>query len=393
MNLILGDCLEKLKDLEDNSIDSIVTDPPYGISFMNKKWDYNVPTVDVWKECLRVLKPGGHLLSFAGTRTQHRMCVNIEDAGFEIRDMIAWVYGSGFPKSHNISKAIDKSAGVKRKIIGPKINVDGSKSRKTAKLTNAGKNISGMKDGGNLETEPATDEAKYWNGWGTALKPAFEPITVARKPLSEKTIVKNVLKHGTGGINIDECRVEFSKNDDPRIGKDYHHNAKAGLENGSNKDNKSGEKQQLHNPQGRFPANFIHDGSEEVKEVFPITKSGAMKHKVEAYGGDSNTGFLRGTSGPHNQHGDSGSASRFFYCAKTTKKDRTNEGTVENKHPTVKPTDLMCYLVRLVTPKGGTVLDPFMGSGSTGKACNIEGFNFIGIEMEEDSYNIAKERI
>ena len=268
--LLHGDCRERLRSLHDNSIDAIVTDPPYGLAFMGKKWDYDVPSADIWRECLRVLKPGGHLLAFAGTRTQHRMACNIEDAGFDIRDMIAWITNKTFPKSLNVSKAIDKAEVIAH--LG--------------------------------------DAARQWDGWGTALKPAMEPITVARKPLCG-TVAENVLRHGTGGINVDGCRV--------------------------------GE---------RWPANLIHDGSDEV------------------------VGLL-------------GSAARFFYCAKASKRDR-GEG---NRHPTVKPTDLMRYLCRLVTPPGGTVLDPFMGSGSTGKAAMLEGFRFIGIEREAEYVEIAKARI
>ena len=332
---MLGDCVEQMKAIASDSIDSIVTDPPYGISFMSKKWDCNVPSVAVWQECLRVLKPGGHLLAFAGTRTQHRMAVNIEDAGFEIRDMMAWVYGSGFPKSHNISKALDKAAGAEREVTGSRTADD----IRGGNMHAANRGVSHTIE---LRDKPATPEAQQWEGWGTALKPALEPITVARKPLSENTVAANVLKHGTGGINIDESRI-------------------------------GGE--------GRFPANLIHDGGDEVVDVLK-------------------------------------DAARFFYCPKASKKDReeglegfeekksgamagkeyredrpTNHPFRKNNHPTVKPTELMRYLVRLVTPKGGTVLDPFMGSGSTGKAAVSDGFDFVGIEIDPDYLAIAKERI
>lgn len=309
----LGNCLEVLKGIPDNSVDSIVTDPPYGLSFMGKKWDYDVPEQAIWEECLRVLKPGGHLLAFAGTRTQHRMAVRIEDAGFEIRDMIAWVYGSGFPKSLDVSKAIDKAAGAVREVIG-KAQWSNSAAHfvpgedHTARVT--------------LDiTAPATDAARKWEGWGTALKPALEPITVARKPF-KGAVADNVLTHSTGALNIDGCRIE------------------------------GGSKCDGITTSGRWPANLIHDGSAEVDDSI-------------------------------------GSASRFFYCAKTSRKDR-GEG---NNHPTVKPTDLMAYLCRLVTPPGGVVLDPFMGSGSTGKAAVREGFRFIGIEMDADYLAIAEARI
>lgn len=302
--LHLGDCLEVLKTMPDNSVDAVVCDPPYGLSFMGRKWDYDVPEVAVWAECLRVLKPGGHLLAFAGTRTQHRMAVRIEDAGFEIRDMIAWVYGSGFPKHQS------------------------------------------------------------------ALKPALEPITMARKPAKVATL-----------LNIDACRVESER--------------PTGWSGGGSKLYEGGlsrERGEARPVEGRYPANLIHDGSGEVLANFP----------------DSN--------------GVGGSAARFFYCAKANRRDR-NEGCEArpqrvggmvsntsgqhitrrdegyepkpqgNHHPTVKPTDLMAYLCRLVTPPGGVVLDPFMGSGSTGKAAMREGFRFIGIEREAEYLEIARARI
>ena len=350
MRLLLGDCLDKLKDLDDNSVDSIVTDPPYGLSFMGKKWDYDVPSVEIWEECMRVLKPGGHVLSFAGSRTYHRMAVRIEDAGFEIRDQIMWIYGSGFPKSMNIGHKIDD-----------------------------------MK------------------GWGTALKPAHEPIVMARKPLAENTVAQNVLEWGTGGINIDGCRVEFVSDADraESTGKNQH--ADFGSTMGTNEiyGDYSMLEPQNYNPPGRFPANVILD--EEAGKLL-----------------DEQT------------DSDVGGASRFFYCPKTSKSDR-NEGLSEfvgksvgthnansadlenyggsslggaslkgehkppqpkqNFHPTVKPTDLMGYLIRLVTPKGGVVLDPFMGSGSTGKAAVREGMGFVGIERESEYFDIAEARI
>lgn len=301
-----GDCLEVLRSLTDNSVDAIVTDPPYGLSFMGKRWDYDVPSVEVWAECLRVLKPGGHILAFAGTRTQHRMAVRIEDAGFEIRDMIAWVYGSGFPKSHN------------------------------------------LKDD--------------WQGWGTALKPALEPITVARKPLVG-TVAQNVETHGTGAMNITASRIPLTSEADAAEFANNH----AVTERLP--DSYAGKSLDLHDggwkqkvgpaevPEGRWPANLLHDGSDEVVSTFPQTATG--------------------------------SAARFFYCTKASTKDR-GPG---NDHPTVKPTALMRYLVKLVTPPGGRVLDPFMGSGSTGKAAILEGFRFIGIEREAEYLEIARARI
>ena len=318
--LYLDDCLDTLRTLPDNSVDSIVTDPPYGLSFMGKRWDYDVPSVEIWAECLRVLKPGGHLLAFAGTRTQHRMAVRIEDAGFEIRDMIAWVYSQGFPKSRN------------------------------------------------LEGD--------WQGWGTALKPALEPITVARKPLVG-TVAQNVLQHGTGALNVDECRVGNTVETWPKS-RSY---APGQMQPGG-----SGETQSTGDaPAGRWPANLIHDGSEEVLARFPQQTSGSR-----AAGVRKGMGFhgAEGDGGPAIE-GSTGSAARFFYCAKASKKDR-GEG---NTHPTVKPTDLMRYLCRLVTPPGGVVLDPFMGSGSTGKAAVLEGFRFIGCELSPEYLNFAQARI
>ena len=249
INLLHGDCLEQMKTLDDNSVDSIVSDPPYGISFMAKKWDYDVPSVEVWKEAMRVLKPGGHALIACGTRTQHRMVVNIEDAGFEIRDVVSWIYGSGFPKSLNISKAIDKAAGAEREVV------------RTVKRSGKEAGSYGAMAGNNTETAPATEAAKQWDGWGTALKPSCEFFTLCRKPLSEKTIAKNVLKWGTGGINIDGCRV----------GTEMIETGRGGRKGGSTFNASIGE--QTEPIQGRFPANLIHDGSQEVLELFPETKS------------------------------------------------------------------------------------------------------------------------
>ena len=357
IKIINDDCLNALKELEDNSIDSIVTDPPYGISFMGKKWDYSVPSVSIWKECFRVLKPGGHLLSFSGSRTYHRMAVNVEDAGFEIRDQIMWVYGSGFPKSQNISIAIDKQLGMMQH------------RGKAHHAYATGKDFQGrnMDDSKGMPKHiPITEESKQYYGFGTNLKPAHEPIVMARKPISEKTIAKNVIAYGTGAINIDACRIgdEEIKTNAKVKGQSFNSiNPVSGY---------IGCEESFHT--GRWPANFIHDGLEEEW-------------------------------------------SKYFYCPKASKTDR-NEGCEElellnnmrvnaprsnedekhntlhqNNHPTVKPTDLMRYLCRLVTPKNGIVLDPFMGSGSTGKAAILEGFSFTGIELSEEYFNIAKTRI
>lgn len=334
--------MDVLKDADSCSVDSIITDPPYGLSFMGKRWDYDVPSVEIWKECLRVLKPGGHLLAFAGTRTQHRMAVRIEDAGFEIRDLIAWVYGSGFPKSLDVSKAIDKAAGAEREVVGIDhewIRRVGQNHGKSGTYTDKCHGSVGP-NGGKI-TAPATPAARQWSGWGTALKPALEPITVARKPLVG-TVAENVLRWGTGALNVDGCRIPGVK---PQVTQGVNSNASSFRV--------AKERRISGNPnEGRWPANLIHDGSEELCELL-------------------------------------GDAACFFYCAKASKADRDEQ----NIHPTVKPTDLMRYLCRLVTPPNGIILDPFMGSGSTGKAAIKEGFNFIGIEKNPEYFEIAEKRL
>lgn len=323
MTLHCGDCLDVMRTMPYNSVDLVLTDPPYGLAFMGKKWDYDVPAEDVWAEALRVLKPGGHLLAFAGTRTQHRMACRIEDAGFEIRDMLAWVYGQGFPKSHN----------------GP------------------------------------------WGG--TALKPALEPITMARKPLIG-TVAANVLEHGTGALNIDECRVETTEARPHRISTASlpPKNALGGRLNGSKASGTT--------LQGRWPANLIHDGSDEVVEMFPQSKSTGGQSSIGAF----RNGDIYGKGRDEREKrdpgfGDSGSAARFFYCAKASKRER-GEG---NNHPTIKPIALMEYLVKLASRPDAVVLDPFMGSGTTGIACANLGRKFIGIEREPDYFRIAEARI
>ena len=652
MNVSLhqGDCLVTLRGMADNSVDSIVTDPPYGISFMGKKWDYDVPSVEIWAECLRVLKPGGHLLAFAGTRTQHRMAVRIEDAGFEIRDMLAWVYSQGFPKSADVSKqidqqeknrwvkiskaidnaslseiaelwinsknanaaglsfqrkqteaglntqkngfahgsvllrashkncdafaviaelnsteahptsggncssaqsnaesattalrsrantagssqenheatrcmadfsaldsawgwqgesradklkavealkiwlgsnpssrraatsalcaaltddlkritlsqsktflsfdttrqmacasvinatitestaaslisftadtlkskAIDKAAGAEREVVGTKPNYHSE-----GKRAGTGANMHGVVDGSfsNPEaaaaiTAPATDAARQWQGWGTALKPALEPITMARKPLVG-TVAANVLEHGTGALNIDGCRVGDDRIEKGRAGRSVCESNAFGKLRGT-----AEQEWQV----GRWPANLIHDGSDEVVAGFPQAKGqqGALTGSEPSSKTANTFGEFAGRASSE-PRGDTGSAARFFYCAKASKADReegldgapdrvlamSNQAKAElargnmhegesgmntakvrkNHHPTVKPTDLMAYLCRLVTPPGGVVLDPFMGSGSTGKAALREGFGFIGCEMSPEYMAIASARI
>ena len=408
--LLFGDCLDVLSSVGDCSVDSVVCDPPYGLSFMGKRWDYDVPSVAIWRECLRVLKPGGYLLAFAGSRTQHRMAVNIEDAGFEIRDMIAWVYGSGFPKSHNVSCSIDKMAGHGNR--GRAIPTVGSYQSSDVDQENK------------LTSNPVgpyvakTDEAKRWAGYGSALKPSIEPITVARKPL-DGTIAENVLKWGTGAMNIDGCRVPMDQGDFDNLsrGVDVIRERGGSMDNSwKNSSDLSGANPA--NPLGRWPANFIHDGSQEVLNLFPDAKGGSWVN-TDGARHFNNNGKKTGHVASGRSDASSGSAARFFYCSKSSKADR-NEGCEDiepkqysydgrdtpienayqrngsqanNFHPTVKPTDLMRYLCRLVTQPGGVVLDPFMGSGTTGKAAIREGFEFIGCEMDLEYYKIATARI
>lgn len=422
----IGNNLDILPTLEDNSVDSVVTDPPYELGFMGKKWDstgiaYNP---DLWRECLRILKPGGHLLSFGGSRTWHRIAVAIEDAGFEVRDSIAWLYGSGFPKSLDVAKAIEGKI------------TTGSSNKKDFKNLN-GEQIERGNWGINKQAEnqgyrpenydltagetrlgkldPTTPEAQQWEGWGTALKPAFEPVIVARKPLIG-TVAENVLTYGTGGLNIDGSRVKTTEK--LSIGSNNRSNSNVNFGMVDNKD------AQGQHELGRWPANVILDEhtAELLDEQSGITKSnqtcgsGGISIGANNFvNSDKQRPELNTTRG----FKDSGGASRFFYVAKASKRDR-NEGLEElpvkenagsynfredgsldgnpslprqNFHPTVKPTDLMRYLIKLVTPPNGIVLDPFTGSGSTGKAAILEGFRFIGIEMTEDYIPIIVGRL
>jgi len=532
-NIVLynSDCLEVLRTFEDNSIDSLVTDPPYGISFMGKHWDYQIPSVEIWQECLRVLKPGSHALVACGTRTQHRMAVNLEDAGFEIRDVVAWIYGSGFPKSLNIGKAIQELEGIPLKDTGivspisrPNVKEDLYQSGKVGKNFTI-KNVT-------------TENAKQWEGWGTALKPSCELWTLCRKPLGEKTVAQNVLKYGTGGINIDGCRIEADWENSAGYRPNYknHSHIKGVYGGNSYLDSKTEYKEDRYT-KGRFPANLIHDGSEEVVELFPESNGSGNARILKRSVKPNQDGWGMNKNDPDEVellNAGTGSSSRFFYCAKASKRER-NEGldnylivkyntdkkdllceestvavqllkkvisgsdqmslnigecgksimamchkaylstilteinkTIElkilnslillltkeyiqdvnletenggsrvenveylkkwiltitkektelalgashvalkmlflikekenwkdasNFHSTVKPINLMKYLCRLITPPNGIVLDPFMGSGSTGCACNIEGFKFIGIEKEKDYCEISKRRI
>ena len=417
-----GNNIDILKTFSDNSIDSIVTDPPYGLGkepnavevlqswittgyhevggkgFMGKAWDSFVPQPIFWKECYRVLKPGGHLLSFAGTRTYDWMVMGIRLSGFEIRDQIAWLY-SGFPKSHNIGVAIDKINGVESKVISNGRSGKSSHAFQSEDTTTAG----------NYEIKEAQN---VWQGWGTALKPALEPIVMARKPL-ESTVAQNVLKHGVGGINIDGCRVgdeELGGGTMPNLNQK---DGEQGIYNGT----KIGAERLEHQKYtGRFPANVIHDGSDEVVSLFPSDSGGTSRQAYpggKTFGGSDMNENVIGT-----WYGDSGSAARFFYTAKSSQNERNfglgefedsvttdgriksidnaynrGETTRKNIHPTVKPIDLMRYLVRLVTPKGGICLDPFMGSGTTAVACKAEKINYIGCELEPEYVKIAEARI
>ena len=436
--LFVGNNLEILPTLPDNSIDSIVTDPPYGLSdnkyvaetiarwiagerdfvpdgkgFMGKAWDAFVPPPALWDECLRVLKPGGHLLAFFGSRTQDIGALAIRLAGFEIRDSIAWLYGSGFPKSMDISKAIDKAAGAEREVL----------RKRSYELTDGGGysgnlNTSKPRSESAEITAPSTPEAQQWQGWGTALKPALEPIVVARKPI-EGTVANNVLKWGTGGLNIDESRIGNEGG-----GTNCTNRNELGQCTGHEEANGSlGGGVMRHGPNsnaGRWPANIILDPytAELLDEQSGITKSGNIKPHAQNHTTLYQGGLAKMSEITGSHQGDSGGASRFFYVAKASKRDR-NEGLDElevkrpdertttgmgsfdekgvqpqrNFHPTVKPTALMEYLVKLVTPPNGTVLDPFTGSGSTGKAAILQGFNFIGIEMTEEYVPIIEGRL
>lgn len=326
--LLHGDCLDLLREVSD--VDAVVCDPPYGLKMMGRKWDHAVPGVDYWKAILAAAKPGAHLLAFGGTRTHHRLMVAIEDSGWELRDTLMWVHSQGFPKS---------------------LNLDGE-----------------------------------WQGWGTALKPAWEPIILARKPLSG-TVAANVLEHGTGALNVDGCRIPAS--DGVPLFGNGRRNAVSAFSDGLGCDGRTGEISTI----GRWPANLIHDGSDEVVGLFPESKGqqGDVRGTEPSYTGQ---GACYGQYGrvPTAARNDAGSAARFFYCAKASKSDR-DASDQRNTHPTVKPTDLMRYLCRLITPPGGLILDPFMGSGSTGKAAILEGFRFVGIEIDRESHAIAQARI
>ena len=414
-----GDCIEVMREMPEASVDAIVTDPPYGLEFMGKEWDSpwkaagtveranentdpshpfrnGAPRVEygiggaasagfqsfseAWaREAFRILKPGGHLLAFAGTRTYHRMASGVEDAGFEIRDCIAWMYGSGFPKSLDVSKAIDKAAGAEREVVA---NRHRSYLASSMYASDAG---GGLKEDFNV-TAPDTSEAAQWNGWGTALKPAFEPIVVARKPLIG-TVAANVLEHGTGALNIDGCRIGTSVETWPKSrawGAGY----VPGADRAQDATQKTGEA-----PAGRWPANVALDATAaSMLDAQSGERPGATSFsRPDTYSATS----YKAPGGTPLQAGyaDAGGASRFFYTAKASRQDRNTGGLAQNTHPTVKPTELMRWLVRLVTPPGGIILDPFGGSGSTGVAARAENVRCILIERETEYLNIIRDRL
>jgi len=393
-----GDCLEVVAGMESESVDAIVTDPPYGLGFMGKEWDALPPGLPWAEQCLRVLKPGGHLVAFGGSRTYHRLAVAVEDAGFEIRDQLQWLYGSGFPKSLDVSKAIDKAAGAERKIVGREktpFRVDNAADRGTSLTGSVNGDFSSQRDDDGYRyteiTAPATPDAQKWQGYGTALKPAHEPIVLARKPLSG-TVASTVLEHGTGALNIDGCRVGDGGNlqRPERRGK----GSTGGWADYEQEPGAYGTPDGL----GRWPANLVLD---EQAGAMLDAQSGVQTSRASnrglqysgRHGGlaQGEAELKLGTDGMRG-HSDTGGASRFFYTAKASRAER-GAGTNGNGHPTVKPIDVMRWLVRLVTPPGGTVLDPFTGSGTTGIAAGLEGFGFIGIEREAEYLAIAEARI
>jgi len=417
------DCLNVLKMMIEDEVfvDSIVTDPPYELGFMGRSWDSTGIAFqkETWELCFKVLKPGGHLLAFSGSRTYHRMAVAIEDAGFEIRDQVMWLYGSGFPKSMNVGKALDKKLGNERIKTGEKKTHSNKGIKQSEQRTAIGAGAFGQE-----VEEDVTVGTTEWEGWGTALKPAHEPLVLARKPLSEKSVVDNVLKHRTGGINIDECRVEGNDAKYPDSNPDFRDQGrqskenmgidklsfgqtenvkrkkvvrKSRDENGVWTNDNSGMKAEGSeyadaDPRGRFPSNVMHDGSDSIKKLFEDKSRYfycAKTSKAERNQGLDNFPIK-------NKKGGGGTSNNVWYeddVNSASGKFGSEKAPSKNVHPTVKPIKLMKYLCRLITPKGGTVLDPFMGSGSTGMAAKEENFDFVGIEKEEEYFNIASARI
>lgn len=381
-----GDCREIAPQL--SGVTAIVSDPPYGLSFMGKDWDHGIPGQHFWELIGEACLPGAMCLAFGGTRTYHRLVCAIEDAGFEIRDCIQWIYGSGFPKSLDISKAIDKAAGAEREVVGTSRQLIKDSYREMQGRTDR------LPDTFDITT-PATEHAKTWNGYGTALKPAHEPICVAMKPLSG-TYAQNAIEHGVAGINVDGCRVEHDEECKPMKSQD-----------GGNKVyGQSGRYEETTElkPNGRWPANIIHDGSDEVIRLFPDNVKGVVGAKAMGKVQFMDDHEQKGTIGSGNGLTDSGSAARFFYCAKASDREiQPSEDfplwgesyeAVKNTHPTVKPIALMTYLVKLVTmPERNLILDPFAGSGSTLVACQMSGIPAIGIELHEEHCEIAANRL
>jgi DNA modification methylase len=407
VTVLPGDMLERLAEMEPASLDACVTDPPYGLAFMGKGWDHAVPGVDYWRAVYRVLKPGAHVFAFGGTRTFHRMVCAIEDAGFEIREQYMWMYSSGFPKSLNVSKAIDKSLGAERETVGAGKGRTGAKAQ-----PNGGSTFSddGYQWPGEFAiTAPATPEAAKWQGWGTAVKPSFEPICCARKPL-DGTVAGNVLKHGTGALNVDACRVGFAGDADlaaAAVGFDGMRARGTGRQSQSiGKESRDGTN--TYDPQsvaGRWPPNTLHDGSPEVLAAFARFGESVSSDRERMNRADeqANVAFTKVPGGLRisNGHADSGTAARFFpslgfgdddlrfwYGGKAGADDR-----LASKHPTVKPVALMRWLVRLITPPGGTILDPFAGTGTTGAAAIREGFDAVLIEREPEYVRDIERRL
>jgi len=396
-----GDCREVMATMDAASVDAIVTDPPYGLAFMGKGWDHAVPGVEFWAEALRVAKPGAHLVAFGGTRTFHRLACAIEDAGWEMRDCLSWLYGSGFPKSHNLAVAFDKQAGMAARGVG---------------FTTAGYTASATVPPGMHQAHVGqSDLARQWQGWGTALKPAWEPIILARKPLAG-TVAANVQSHGTGALNVDGCRIEGKLDGDPnRFAKTNGGEFVAFSKSAP-----------VVRSEGRWPANVVLDEDAAAMLDAQAPRTGAAAPVTGAEASPASRGGITNrrerVAGAF--HNDTGGASRFFYVAKASRSEREAglemmpereyrgqygdgiqdnrphmaegykyEAKARNHHPTVKPLALMRWLCRLVTPPGGVVLDPFTGSGTTGCAAVLEGFGFVGIEREAEYVAIAERRI
>jgi site-specific DNA-methyltransferase (adenine-specific) len=409
IRIITGDCLEAMGELDAASVDAIATDPPYGLGFMGRAWDAGVPGAPFWEAALRVAKPGSHLVAFGGTRKFHRLACVIEDAGWELRDCLSWLYGSGFPKSHNIAIAIDKQAEA--------MDHRGKAIRMVTQAPEEQNDLEAPDPP--PDHAPITDSAKAWKGWGTALKPAWEPIILARKPLTG-TVAENVLEHGTGAVNVDGCRVGTGKDVPASVSSRGMQAKRAsvygtyGIETGS----ESG-----HDPNvGRWPANLIlgcacegeHDPGCAVAMVDEASGKGVSRRGGPRKSAGPGAGYGMAHTGA--EYDDAGGASRFFYTAKASRAEReaglfgassvVNDGREtsidnpyqrgdtlrRNTHPTVKPIALMQWLVRLITPPGGTVLDPFCGSGSTLIAADREGLDAIGIEINPGYAAIARDR-